>query len=69
MARVVDPLEHLKRLVSQYPTQAAAARALEISQPYLTDLLYGRRRFSERMLAKLGLGRTIRIGPTAKGAA
>lgn len=57
--RTKDPLVVLKAFVSQHPSQTAAARALGISQAYLNDLLWGRRTFSEPMLAKLGLRRLV----------
>lgn len=57
--RTKEPLAVLKSFVSKYPTKRAAAQALDISAPYLTDLLYGRRKFSEAMLAKIGLRRMV----------
>ena len=63
-----DPMLVLRRVVEQHGTQTAAARALGISQPYLHDLLRGRRDFSAAMLARLGLARVERI-VSAKGAA
>lgn len=53
----VDALARLRKFVDKYPTKKAAAAALGISQPYLTDLLYMRRDLSVAMLAKLGLKR------------
>ena len=49
----------LRALLAQHGTQQEAASALGISQQYLSDLLLGRRTFSEAMLAKLGLRRTV----------
>ena len=54
-----DPLTELKVFVAQYPTQQAAAAALGVSPPMMVDLLRGRRGFSERMLARLGLERIV----------
>lgn len=51
------PQAALKRLVKNSNSQADAARQLEISQPYLIDLLRGRRNFSEAMADKLGFRR------------
>lgn len=49
----------LRAFVAQYKTQADAAAALKLSQSYLTDLLRGRRAFSDAVLRKLGLERVI----------
>jgi plasmid maintenance system antidote protein VapI len=54
-------LKHLRKFVAQHPTQKAAARALGISEPYLCDLLNGRRLFSTNMLDRLGLERQTTI--------
>lgn len=53
------PITALRAVVSRYDTQKAAALALGIRQQHLSDLLHGRRTFSEAMLAKLGLTRVI----------
>lgn len=50
-----NPRHMLRQLVSQYGTQKAAAMSLGISQPYLSDLMKGRRTFSDKILKKLGL--------------
>ena len=55
MTKAVDPYEVLDAFVARYETQREAAEVLEISQPYLTDLLQRRRNFSDNMLAKLNL--------------
>jgi hypothetical protein len=54
-----DPLVALEQFVARHPTQAAAAVALGLSQSYLCDLLAGRRAFSDRVLALLGLKRVV----------
>lgn len=54
-------LKYLRQFVAQHPTQAAAAKALGISSPYLHDLLQGRRLFSVKMLDRLGLERRTTI--------
>ena len=54
-----DPAAVLRAFVAQHPTQTAAARALGVGDAYLSDLLHGRRLFSDVMLAKLGLERVI----------
>lgn len=50
-----NPRHILRQLVEQYGTQKAAAMSLGISQPYLSDLMKGRRTFSDKILKKLGL--------------
>lgn len=49
----------LQRLVSSYPSQRAAARALGVSAPYLIDMLRSRRGLSPRVLAALGIERMV----------
>lgn len=61
MAKALSPIERLRQLVADYGSQAAAARALGVSQPYVHDLLHGRRLFSAAMLARLGMRRETRI--------
>jgi plasmid maintenance system antidote protein VapI len=51
----INPLERLEAFVAEHATQRAAAKALRISAPYLTDLLKGRREFSAPILKRLGL--------------
>ncbi len=53
--RLVDPLEKLARCHLKHGTQAKTAEYLGISQPYLNDLLKGRRPFSKRVLDALNL--------------
>lgn len=55
----IDPLVALKRFVGEYETQGAAADALGVSRPYLSDILNGRREFSDAILQKLGLRRIV----------
>jgi plasmid maintenance system antidote protein VapI len=54
-----DPIKALRRVVDACVTQRAAAKKLGISEPFMSDLLRGRRTFSDRMLAKLGLRRDV----------
>ena len=61
MPRETDPLKELQLFVSKHPTQSAAARVLDISEPYLSDMLNGRRDISEPMLDKLGLVRVVTV--------
>ncbi len=53
--REIDPADALRAFVARYPTAQAAAAALGITPSYLVDLRRGRRAFSARMLAALGL--------------
>jgi hypothetical protein len=55
----VDALAALRRFVARYETQRQAAEALGFTQAYLSDLLKEQRPFSDNVLAKLGLRRTI----------
>ena len=54
-----DPIQRLRIFVAGYKTQRTAAKALGISEPYLCDLLKGRRTFSAPMLKRLGLRKAI----------
>ena len=57
-----DPIKALRRIVDSCVTQKAAAEKLGLSQTHLSDLLRGRRTFSEATLAKLGLRReTVKL--------
>lgn len=51
----IDPVAELRRVVQESGSQSEAARRLEVSGVYVHDLLSGKRGFSKRMLAKLGL--------------
>lgn len=53
--QLANPTERLEAHVARYRTQREAAAALGITQPYLSDLLQGRRTFSDAILGKLGL--------------
>jgi len=55
----IDPLERLKAFVEKHKTQAAAAEALGVSRPYLSDIINGRRDFSDAVLERLGLRRVV----------
>lgn len=54
-----DPRDALQRVVAKAGTQGAAAALLGFKQAYINDLLHGRRQFSEKMLAALGLQRVV----------
>lgn len=51
--------DELRALVAREGSQAAAAKHLAVSEVYVSDLLRGRRPFSESILAKLGLRRAV----------
>ncbi len=55
----VDAVKCLEALVETHGTQRAVAERLGCSEVYICDLLRGRRTFSDVMLSKLGLRRTI----------
>ncbi len=55
----VDATKHLRALVDTHGTQKAVAERLKCSESVICDLLAGRRTFSNQMLAKLGLRRTV----------
>ena len=50
----VEMLDTLRKHVAEFPSHAAAARSLEITAPYLHDILQGNRKISEKMAQKLG---------------
>lgn len=54
-----DPLQTFRAFVAEHGSQKAAAKALGISQVYVSDLLAQRRDFSDQMLEKLGLKRVV----------
>lgn len=56
-----EAMARLRALVGRCPTQGAAARELGVSAAYLSDILHGRRGFSDRILAELGLAREVVI--------
>jgi hypothetical protein len=55
----LNAFELLQEFCGQYETEAAAARALGITKPYLADLLRCRRSAGPKVLAKLGLKRVL----------
>ena len=52
-------LQTLRAYVKQCGTQARAAKRLKISQPYLSDILSGKRNLSDPVLLRIGLKRSI----------
>lgn len=56
--REIDPRDRLRQFVAEHTYQQNAAAALGVSPSFLSDLLRGRRTFSPRMLAALGLRTT-----------
>jgi plasmid maintenance system antidote protein VapI len=55
----IDPRKALDAFVAKHKTQAAAAEVLGVSRPYLSDIINGRRDFSDQILEKLGLRRVV----------
>lgn len=62
----VDPLKRLKLFVAAHPNRRAAASALDIKEPYLSELLNGKRPISEHVLTGLGLQKHEIVGERAK---
>lgn len=54
-----DAIEELKRVIAEQGGQAGAAKVLDVNQSMISDLVNGRRNFSENMLRKLGLARVV----------
>lgn len=52
---LVDPLDVLRDLVRHHGSQKAVARHLNISEPFLSDVMNRRRDVSDRLVEKLGL--------------
>jgi cyanate lyase len=50
-----DPMKRLQAMKDRLKTWRAVADELGYSQPYLCDVLYGRRAVTDKMLGKLGL--------------
>ena len=56
----IDARARLKAYVGKYPTQRAAAKALGVSEVYVSDMLNGRRDVtSPKVLKALGLRRIV----------
>lgn len=56
-----DPIIVLRTACATAGSQAAWARSVGLSPQYVTDLLAGRRAFTDPVLARLGLRRVERI--------
>lgn len=54
----------LRRFVAAHQTQASAAKALDISPAYLSDILAGKRGLSKPVAARLGFERRTVYTPT-----
>jgi DNA-binding transcriptional regulator YdaS (Cro superfamily) len=65
MPRTIDAQERLRALVREHGSQKAVARYLGVSDPMVGDLLMGRRKFSDKMLAKIGLTRIVVLAKSA----
>jgi transcriptional regulator with XRE-family HTH domain len=57
--REVDPKRLLAAAIERHGSQRALARHLGVSQAYVWQLLTGRSPFSDGILEKLGLRRTV----------
>jgi plasmid maintenance system antidote protein VapI len=55
----VEPIDALQRFIEQHGSRKEAADALGVSLPYISDLINGRRDFSQRMLESLGLKQIV----------
>ena len=61
MAKTINPLERLREHVRRHGTQKAAAAALGIKEPYLSDILNENRRITPKILEKIGLEQVVEI--------
>lgn len=59
MAKSVDALSELKKLVAQCESQRGAANFIGVSDAYLSDMLKGHRGIGPKVLEKLGLARVV----------
>lgn len=57
--REINPLDALQQFVDEHGTQRAAAKALDVTAPFLNMVLNGKREIPETMLGKLGLQRDV----------
>jgi plasmid maintenance system antidote protein VapI len=55
----IDEVKRFREFVATFPTQRAAAKALRVSDVYVSDMLNERRGISKATLAKLGLKRAV----------
>ena len=55
MVKTFNPTQALRAWVARFPSQKQAAEALQVSQPYLSDLVNARRDVPDRMLERIGL--------------
>ncbi len=54
-----NPHDVLEALIQKHGTQHAVAVELGISDVYVSDLIKGRRKFSDEVLMRLGLRRVV----------
>ena len=57
VGKQIQPMDVLRAFVAKRESQRQAAQDLGVSAPYLSDILAGKRGFSTRLLAALGLRR------------
>lgn len=55
----IDPVAVLRSMTEELGGQVNVAKQLGISQVYVSDLLNRRRDFSDQMLDRIGLRRTV----------
>lgn len=55
----VDPLEALRAFVAKHPTQGSAAKALGVSEAFVSNMLRGMTPISQIVLSQLGLRRAV----------
>lgn len=61
-----DVRDRLRDKVTEHGTQAAAARALGVSQSYFSDLLAGRRDLSAAVCEAVGVERVVEYRERAR---
>ena len=57
--KLMDVLSELRKFVDEKPSHTAAAKALEISDAYLSRLLSGERPVTEQIARKFGYSKRI----------
>lgn len=60
-------IELIRQKVQEAGSQAGAAKFLDISPAYLSDILNGNRKVSDEVARKLGYRRVVAFEPLEKG--
>jgi len=55
----INPIDALRAFVAQHGTQQAVAKILGVSEPFVTDMLRGRRNIPDRVLLAIGARRIV----------